>query len=264
LLRHPLDALRSASRFQAIYETRPQSWRRLILGPLLRCALPAAVLERRRSHVHRRGLIRKAATLAWAGPRFATFLNSRQDYADPRPVHSQRARIVGLASSDLLMGVREVFARWEMAGGLPISLPYLDDDYVRFVGRIPSAAIFAGARERGLLRESMEGLVPDSVRYRMDKARGGDAFAELFRAMGGNEAMGDLGTMRELESLGILDSKKFRLAFHRFAADPYADPVCWHALWGALTAEAYVRWFNDLKADHGQRTSPQFSSTAVS
>ena len=200
----------------------------------------------------------------WAGPRYASFLSAQRDYSDPRPVYSQRERIVDLASSDLLMGVRDVYTRWEMASGLAITFPYLDDDYVRFVGRIPSGAIFAGARERGLLRESMEGLVPDSVRYRMDKARGGDAFPELFRAMGGHEAMGDLGAMRELESLGILDATKFRLAFRRFAADPYADPVCWHALWGALTAEAYVHWFNDLRTDRLPLTFAQLRATAVS
>ncbi len=153
-----------------------------------------------------------------------------------------------LASSATVMWTREAWSRWEIAAGLPVALPYLDDDFVRFVGRIPSAAIFACARERGLLRESMEGLVPDTVRYRMDKARPDHSFAELFRAMGGRGAVGDLVSMRELERLGIVSAKDFAPAFDGFAADPFADPLCWRALWAAITAEAYVRWFNDFRA----------------
>jgi asparagine synthetase B (glutamine-hydrolysing) len=247
LLKHPFRAIGCASRFQAIYETRVQSWRRLMFGPLMHHILPSFVRAQRLRQAHNRSLMGTVNILAWAGPRLRSFLTRRREYPNSKPIQSQRDRIVALASSELLMGFRELYSRWEIATDIPMSFPYLDDDYVRFVGRIPSSAIFAGARERGLLRESMKDLVPDSVRYRMDKARGDEAFAELFSAMNEYPKSTDLLTMRELESLGVVDARRFRGAFRRFAADPYADPWCWRAVWGAITAEAYVRWFNELR-----------------
>ena len=146
------------------------------------------------------------------------------------------------------MAARENASRWETATGLPICFPYLDDTYVLFVARLPSSAMFAGARERGLLRESMEGVVPDGIRYRMDKARPYHAFAELFSMPVGRASVADLVTMRELERLQMVDPSSFRTAFDRFARDPYANPRDWTTLWSALTAEAYVRWFREFKA----------------
>jgi asparagine synthase (glutamine-hydrolysing) len=143
---------------------------------------------------------------------------------------------------------REVTSRWEMLTGLSIAYPYLDDDYARFVGRIPSEALFAGARERGLLRESMEGLVPDSVRYRMDKSLGHEVLAQVFDAVGGGHAVSELLTMRELATLGIVDPSRFRAAFEAFAQDPGKHLSSQMALWSAITAEGYVRWFNNFRS----------------
>jgi asparagine synthetase B (glutamine-hydrolysing) len=247
LLRSPLNALWCASRFRSICETRPQIWRRLVVGPFLRGALPAFFLHRRRLRVERRTGLGRSRTLAWAGPRLKAFLTASRNYPPQSPIQSQRERVLALASASVPMVIRESFSRWEIACGLPIAFPYLDDEFARFAARVPSGAIFAGARERGLLRESMEGLIPDRVRYRMDKARPHRAFAELFSASGGLDAVKDLVTMRELECLGIVEAKGFRAAFERFAADPYADAAAWTTLWPAITAEAYVRWFNDFK-----------------
>jgi hypothetical protein len=152
-----------------------------------------------------------------------------------------------LADSHTASAFSEEGLRWEDRTGLPSVHPYLDDEFVMLTARLPTRAIFAGARERGLLRESMEGLVPDSVRYRKDKAPGEPAFAEAFVAMGGYESVRDLVTMRELEKIGVINGQAFRAAFERFAAAPLTErassPV---RLWRAIVAEAYVRWFNGL------------------
>ncbi len=250
LLSSPLQALRCASRFSGIsyYESRPRSWRRLVLGPLLRRTAPRFAMDLRARRIALRTTRRRIRDLPWAGPRLKDFLTTRRDYPGSPPILSQRDRVTRLASSELLMATRENTSRWEIAGGLPIVLPYLDDDFAMFAARIPSAAIFAGARERGLLRESMEGLVPDTVRYRMDKSRLDQAFSELFSAMGGARAVDDLLTMRELGALDIVDASRFRSAFERFAADPDADPAGWTTLWAPITAEAHVRWFQELRA----------------
>ena len=125
------------------------------------------------------------------------------------PIQSQGEHIMRSASSEVLMAIREPFSRWEVATKLPISFPSLDDDYVMFVGRLPSEVMFSGARERGFLRESMNGLVPDSVRHRLDKSRPYSAFAELFSAMGGYESVRDLVTMPEARTSRYRGGKPF-------------------------------------------------------
>jgi hypothetical protein len=247
LMAQPLRALACARSFTSVYETRRQSWRRLVGGPLLRYALPPFALEWRHKSGRRRTAKLRLRELDWAGPRLRTFFATERTDPSPPPIYSQRERVRRLASSEALMAQREFQTRWEIACGLRVSLPYFDDDFVRFAARIPSGAIFAGARERGLLRESMEGLVPDSVRYRVDKARPNEALAEAFAVLQGTPAFEDLVTMRELDAMGIVDAKRFGAAFQQFAADPRADPLLWGRVWPAITAEAYARWFRAFK-----------------
>jgi len=121
--------------------------------------------------------------------------------------------------------------------------------------------MFAGARERGLLRESMQGIVPDSIRYRVDKARPFEAFTELFVASGGKDSLGDLLTMREMARMGIVDAQEYRDCFTAFARNPGgASPSAWGPLWGAITAEAFARWFSAFNV----RTDSALSETALS
>jgi asparagine synthetase B (glutamine-hydrolysing) len=246
LLHSPLRALACAARFRGVNATRWGSVRRLVVGPIARTLVPERVLDARRRLVRWRREKAGGGGAAWAGPRLTAFFRDAPERPVPKAMYSQRERIAQLASAPIPMAVGEHLARWEVATGLAIRRPYLDDRFVQFVGRIPSGALFAGGRERGLLRESMAGAVPDSVRYRTDKARPFQAFEDLFRAMGGSQAVEELVTMRELASLEFVNPDRYRAAFERFAADPSADPSAWSTLWGPLTAEAYLRWFNDF------------------
>jgi asparagine synthase (glutamine-hydrolysing) len=151
------------------------------------------------------------------------------------------------------MALREHTSRWEVACGISIALPYLDDDLVHFLARVPSEAVFAGARERGLLREAMEGLVPDSVRYRMDKAVPYEAFIETFEGAGGPKSVSDLLTMSELSHGGVVDASAFRGQFEQFMRNPRAHPHDWVTLWPAITAEAFLRWFREHRQGADER-----------
>jgi hypothetical protein len=138
-------------------------------------------------------------------------------------------------------------SRLEASVGVPIAYPYLDDDFVRFTARISSADVFIGERERGLLRESMAGLVPDSLRYRMDKAVGDQPEREQFLAAGGYQAVADLATMRELDRIGIVRARRFQQEFRAFSDDPDS----WSSrsaipFWLALHAEVFARWFRSF------------------
>jgi asparagine synthase (glutamine-hydrolysing) len=253
LFQHPVAAVARLMRFRGVCETRAASVRRLALGPLARQVVPPSLLDARQRlrSARNRGPI-------WARPRLRTWL-AQQPWleARPPPFRGQRERIERMAGSTLVMTTVDIMLRWEMLTSVRCALPYFDDDFLQFVGRIPNAAIFAGARERGLLRESMAGIVPDTLRYRTDKARPYQALAEMFEVTGGYDSVRDLVTMRELDGLALVEPVAFRRDFERFAANPAAaDPKVWGTLWGAIIGEAYLRWFRDFNstsAAEGQR-----------
>jgi hypothetical protein len=240
----PLRALTCGWRLRGTGVNAWQRMRHLAIAPFARRYFGGAVQLRRR-------LLRKRKP--WEGPRLTVHYARPSDGLDPPPILSQRDRIRRLASSPLLMGIREHASRWETVGNVRLRLGYFDDEFVRFVGRIPSAMLFTGDRERGLLRESMAGMVPDMVRYRSDKAVPDLAFSELFLASGGLASMGDLSSVRELGRLGFVEADSFRRAFEQFAEHPGGNPGSWFRFWTALTAEAYLRWFSGFLEQAAQR-----------
>jgi asparagine synthase (glutamine-hydrolysing) len=117
--------------------------------------------------------------------------------------------------------------------------PYLDDEFVRAVSRIPPTAFFHGGYFRGLLREAVRGTVPDEVRLRESKALLEPALAELVRGAGGAQALGDLADLRMLADLGLAEPKGFRTSFESFASHP--EDGDWWSVWPALALEAFLR-----------------------
>ncbi|MGH7269254.1 MAG: hypothetical protein ACREJ3_02390, partial [Polyangiaceae bacterium] len=106
--------------------------------------------------------------------------------------------------------------------------------------------------------------VPDSVRYRTDKSRPLYAYMEALSAMRADPAFRDLLSMRELEARGIVDANAFASAFEQFARDPSANPWDWGTLWGAITGEAYVRWFAAFRAGVPKAKTPHLATPASS
>ncbi len=237
----PGPALTCLTSFRAVDESWTKSVKRLALRPLARTIVPIRVREA----IRRR---RSQPNPAWMAPRLGALLG-RPLRGPVDPVRcSQRDRVTRLASSPLLFATIDHLFRWEIATGVRLSFPYLDDDFLQFVGRVPSSALFAGARDRGLLRESLAGIVPDSVRYRTDKARPYRAVAEQYETMGGFGAVRDLVTMRELGRLGLVYPEAFRRAFERWASNPEQSRRECDLVWGAIAGEAYVRQVHELNA----------------
>jgi hypothetical protein len=256
LLRKPIDAMACLVRFQAIDQTHAQNWQRMVLGPLLRHVVPVPVVTARARMGWRRGAMVRDLQSPWIGPSLRSFWSRRPDYPRVAPIASQRERVEAQASSPMMVTLGDFFARWEISTGLPMARPYVDDEFLRFVARLPTAAMFAGARERGLLRESMAELVPDSVRYRMDKSRPWELLSGVFTSFRDSDEMRDLLTMRELDRLGVVNAPVYRTAFDRFARDPIGNEWGWYSLWGAIAGEAYARWFRGFTSDRPAHTAP--------
>ena len=56
--------------------------------------------------------------------------------------------------------------RMSMAVGLEVRVPYCDHRLVEYVFNIPWQIKMAGNREKGILRQSLEGVLPEDVLYR--------------------------------------------------------------------------------------------------
>jgi asparagine synthase (glutamine-hydrolysing) len=81
-----------------------------------------------------------------------------------------RARVDDLFAQRNRVGVHDVLRRVRGAG-LAAAHPLLDDlDLVEFVLRLPPRMLFDATFDRPLLRESVAGLIPDSIRLRSRKS----------------------------------------------------------------------------------------------
>jgi len=118
--------------------------------------------------------------------------------------------------------------------------PLIDDDMIAFVSSLSPELLFHGGRTRGLLRAAMEGLVPDTVRLRTDKAHFEPAMTAAVRAAGGFEAFADLAAVPHLAELGLVEPSPFRTAFDALSRAPEDWGAGWLEVWPAIAVEAFV------------------------
>jgi hypothetical protein len=111
---------------------------------------------------------------------------------------------------------------------------------IEAVASIPPEQMFLGDRSRGLFRHALDGLVPDSVRWRPDKASMEPALEQMFASIGGFDALGSLLTMEATADLGLVEPIPFREALERLVTGR-ASARGWPQQWGMLAVEAFVR-----------------------
>ena len=129
-------------------------------------------------------------------------------------------------------------AQLEALSGVPRIDPYLDVELAAFVLSLPPRALLgSGARAttRGLFREALAGVLPDSVRLRPDKA----SFAPVHRALFEAPRYGTLAALASvprLADLGIIEPLAFQRAFAATAAGAEVDA----RLYAVLAVEGFL------------------------
>src|SRR5260370_34936648 len=98
--------------------------------------------------------------------------------------------------------------------------PFLDDQFLRFVATLPPVALPHGNFLRGLLRESMRGLLPDFVRLRETKGGLAPALLETMAPMGGFRVVEHLVDVRLMADLGLVEPGLFRARFNELGGRP--------------------------------------------
>jgi asparagine synthetase B (glutamine-hydrolysing) len=237
---HPVRAMRAARRLAGFDLPRAPTWSWLV-RPLVGRALPTTLRAWRDRRDHR------YVAPDWAGPVLRSYFEEQRRLAGVNvrvPPRTERERFAAISEDPF----RTVYA-WERlqhehAGGVDLWWPYQDLDLAAAVAALPPDYLLFGDRWRGLFRESLRDLVPDSLREREDKAFFEPALRRFVDAAGGLESLRPIARMRELGSLGLVDRSAFAAAFERFVAAP-DDGEAWVLLWPVLAVEAF------LGATHG-------------
>ena len=126
------------------------------------------------------------------------------------------------------------------ATGLSSAEPYLDPVLIDAVNAIPPEWLLLGDMRRGLYREAMRGLLPESVRTRQDKAAFEPAMERFVAAARALDVLGDCASGAELARLGIVEPRAFQRAFEQFAKSTSPDSFEWVSLWPAICVEAFL------------------------
>jgi hypothetical protein len=176
-------------------------------------------------------LRRRSDEWSWAGPRLRVRLRERR--APERKDHWST-----LATFPALVDDADARGQQECETKLPRIDFYLDAELVEFMASVPPKMFFQGHRLRGLYRTAMIGLLPDSVRLRVDKASFEPANDELGRAVCDEAWFHTLLRMEALGDLGLVEPTRFREAFAEFKA--HRGDRFWVEFWPALAVEAFA------------------------
>jgi asparagine synthase (glutamine-hydrolysing) len=172
----------------------------------------------------RRQLARSSDPLAWKrldGPRWWAFIAHAV---------SQEAEAGG---------VFENHARLAASAGLELRMPLLDLDLVELALRQPPEATFDRRFSRPLLRASLAGLLPDSVRLRPAKAWFDSLIVD---GLAGDQAVRDVLADPRAELGAYVDLAAMRGALLDADGQRVADPLGWMSLvWRLVTAELWLR-----------------------
>jgi asparagine synthetase B (glutamine-hydrolysing) len=231
---HLVTALRGVWGLRALPWRRHPRWRSLLQ---LRTALSPFEPRSVRRHRQRRWLDQH---YPWAGPRLRRLLDRVASDQRPRiPVDaSPEDRYRELLSMRVFADSPRIRSQEEVVGGHVHRAPFLDDEFLRFVATLPPLTLLQGGYKRGLLRNSMRGLLPESLRIRQTKSFIEPAFLDM-TAGRGVRILEELIDVRMLADLGIVEPKRFRAHYEDVAAQPLKRG--WVYLWTFAAAEAFLR-----------------------
>ncbi len=247
--RRLLPAMWGAAKLETLWPSSPSSRvMDLVLKPAARRLVPRSWLELRRvdqlTRTHR---------WAWAGRRLRAFLLEDAERAAGEEQLQEKSWYSWMALSHDLVRVADLRGQCEHESRLAEHCPYLDAKLVEFVAGIPPEMRFHGHRDRGLFREAMRGLLPESLRTRPDKADFEPMLNEVGTAAHSKGALGRLVKMEALGDLGLVDPAAFECAVRRAVAK--GDGRVWADVWPALAAEAFMGQYTGSLAPAGDEAS---------
>lgn len=236
---HPLAAIALAYELPGGGRHVP---RREVAAVIRSLALAGALPYRPHEAIRRRLAARSAPS--WLLPRTVRELVQSDDSLAWKRLDGPRwwaYTADGIARVIEASGVLENQGRWAEAAGLEVRMPLLDLDLVELGLRQPPRATFDRRFSRPLLRASMAGLLPDSVRLRPAKAWFDSLIVDSLAGADGDavrsilaDPSAELGAYVDLAAMRgtLLDTDRRRRD----------DPLGWMSqVWRLVTAELWLR-----------------------
>lgn len=186
----------------------------------------------------------RARVPAWVGPRAKrVLLDTHQRHLDERPwaERTPRERIEAGFVDPHLAHASALRLQLERLSGIVRVDPYLDGELAAFALALPPHELLGASgplARRGLFREALRGVLPESLRTRVDKASFVPLHHALFRAPLLASLAPHAGATR-LAALGIVEPKAFRQAFDATVASAASTAVD-ARIYATLAVEAFL------------------------
>jgi len=124
--------------------------------------------------------------------------------------------------------------RMSMAHSLETRVPFLDNEIIDFVNRLPANLKLKGYKKKYLLRESLKGILPDSIIYR--KKRGFSVPLVLWFRDELRNYMNEILNRKKLEQTGLFSWEKvdIMLKLHISGKENYFNQIwalCVFLMW---------------------------------
>lgn len=238
---NPLRVVTTALRLRTPWPCTPsQRIAQRVLGPTLRPYLPGAL---RRRH------LRRAYARPWMRPRFLELLDQSFDAREPLLPSTPDEWMKHFCTRPYFGELAVSWGQIHSVTPAPVVDVFRDLEFVKFISRIDPLDRHYGCAFRGLYGLALQGLVPDSVRLRRDKAMGQPAVAEAIVHSQAEELLIDLSSLKRLAARELVEPSAFKPVFdawlrcvrrgERAGRDP-ADES-WHTVWQLLSVEAFLR-----------------------
>ncbi len=234
----PLQAILSALRFRTEERlTRRKRLGRWLLRPLVQPYLPKFVRTRARRHFN------------WMTPRARRELTECLEPSTSALPESPDDWMQYWACDGFL---GELAVSWgqvaAVTGYAPIDV-FRDPELLRFVAQIHPLDLSVDSISRGLYRRAMKGLIPETIRNRMDKSLGQPGVAAAAISSNSIGELRELGSLTAMADAGLADPAAFRPSLQRWLAlmqrgertDPDPLDESWHQVWQLLSVEAFLR-----------------------
>jgi asparagine synthase (glutamine-hydrolysing) len=142
-----------------------------------------------------------------------------------------------------LPGILSQYDRASMASGVECRMPFMDYRIVEFVFSLPTESKVGGGFTKRILREAMNGILPDETRLRKRKIGFNAPIVEWFR---GNlkEFMLDQMNTNEFQQNSYFNGKQMKIDFEAFIR---ADNPQWHTAWSFWAPVHFSWWQRELK-----------------
>jgi hypothetical protein len=180
--------------------------------------------------------LRRGRSPRWFGPKLRQF--SRTQTFGHSELRSERRGVVDIAMAEHLVTLRDAREQVEIQSECRHEEPFLSEELLAFVASIPPAFFFFGNIRRGLFREAMRGVIPESIRLREDKASASPAIAAMFSPAGLAHLRPWLSMSASSEQ-GFVDAAAFDQSMEEAARSGTGGP--WLRLWPAIALEALLR-----------------------